>query len=142
MGYNSEDSYNLNRASAMFGSKGMTTGHNGQMLIVFPISKDDYGDDGVTVLSKAMMSAVRFDEDVTVWINVQLSYIPTFVSEAIIACSGFSMRLVVTDGSACSHAPGAPLAQGLQAAIENVSDSREVWHPIERKLVPSIKIQD
>lgn len=139
MGYNNDDAYNLNRASNMFGSIGINTGHDVQMLTVFPITKAYYGTDVVTVLSSAMMSATRFDQDVTVWIDVQLPYIPTFVSDAITACSGFPMRLVVTNGAACSHAPGEPLSEGMLDAIRAVSDSRDVWHPVEERLVPGVR---
>jgi len=138
MGFNSEDSNNLNRA-AMFGCTNVDTGHKNEMLTVFTVAKDDYGDDAATVLSQAMMSAARFDQDVTVWIDVQLPYIPTFVSDAINMCLAFGMRLVLTNGAACSHAPGEPLSEGLLNAIEKASVSRKVWHPIEKKLVPGIK---
>jgi hypothetical protein len=106
MGFNSEDSYNLNRAAELFGCTSIDTGHKNEMLTVFTVAEENYGDEAATTLSQAMMSAARFDQDVTVWIDVQLPYIPTFVSDAINKCLAFGMRLVLTNGAACSHAPG------------------------------------
>lgn len=139
MGFNSEDSYNLNRAAELFGCTSIDTGHKNEMLTVFTVAKDNYPDEAATILSQAMMSAARFDQDVTVWIDVQLPYIPTFVSEAINKCMAFGMRLVLTNGAACSHAPGEPISDVLLDAIQKASVSRRVWHPIEKKLVAGIK---
>jgi hypothetical protein len=139
MGYNQQDANNLNRAQAMFGSTGVKTGQNSEMLTVFPITAPAYGNDATDVLAQALMSATRFSEDMTVWIDVRLSHIPEFVGAAIAACVGFGLRLVVTHGAACSHPPGEPLSAPLLEAIARASVTRQVWHPVAQHLVPSIK---
>lgn len=139
MGYNHQDSYNLNRAQKMFGSTGMETGLLDEMLTLFPITAAEYGEDAAKVLTEALMSATRFDESMNLWIDVRLPYIPEFVGAAIEGCRGFGLRLVVTHDGACSHPPGAALADALVETIARASASRRVWHPIAKQLVPSIR---
>jgi cell wall assembly regulator SMI1 len=139
MGYNQEDAYNLNRAKETFGMQGMDTDLPDEMLSHFPITAAEYGQDAADLLTQALMSATRFDESMNLWIDVQQAHIPSFVSEAIVNCRGFGLRLVVTHGEASSHAPGAQLSTSLIDAIAQASATRQVWHPVAKRLVPSIK---
>lgn len=139
MGYNSQDAYNLNRAQKMFGSTGMGIGLPDEMLMLFPITTAEHDEDAASALTEALMSATRFEEGMNLWIDVRLPYIPEFVSAAIESCCGFGLRLVVTHDGACSHPPGAALSGALIEQIARASVSRQVWHPIAKRLVPSIK---
>lgn len=139
MGYSQQDAHNLNRSQDMFGSIGMETGQPGQMLTLFPIASASYADDAAEVLSEALMSATRLDQDMNVWIDVRQPHIPEFVGKAIANCSGFGLRLVLTHNSACSHAPGEPLSAALVNAIACASDTAQVWHPLARRMVGSIR---
>jgi len=139
MGYNNQDAYNLNRAQEMFGSTGLETGLDDEMLMLFPITSSQHDKDAADVLTNALMSATRFDAGMNLWIDVQLPHIPEFVGAAIEGCRAFGMRLVLTHGTACSHPPGEPLARPLVEAIARASVSRKVWHPIAKRLVPSTR---
>lgn len=139
MGYNQEDAYNLNRAKETFGMQGIDTDLPDEMLTRFPITAADYGQEAADLLTQALMSATRFDESMNLWIDVQQPHIPGFVSEAIVNCRGFGLRLVLTHGDACSHSPGARLSTPLIDAIAQASASRQLWHPVAKRMVPSIK---
>lgn len=141
MGFNQQDANNLNRSKEMFGSIGMETGLPDEMVTLFPIKAAEYPENAADVLRDALMSAMRFDQSMNLWIDVQLPHIPGFVAEAIVDCSGTGLRLVLTHEGASSHAPGEPLSAALVEAIARASESRQVWHPLAKRMVNSIKRQ-
>jgi hypothetical protein len=91
----------------MFGSTGLETGLDGEMLMPFPITTPQHAKDAAEVLGDTLMSATRFDAGMNLWIDVQLPHIPEFVSTAIEGCRAFGMRLVLTRPCAtgCRFAP-------------------------------------
>lgn len=139
MGFNQQDAVNLNRSQDMFGSIGIETEELDEMLMLFPITATTYPDDADDVLREALMSAMRIDQAMNVWIDVRLPAIPAFVVAAIEGCQGFGLRLVVTHGTRCSHPPGEPLANDLLRVIARASVTRDVWHPVAKQRVRSIK---
>ncbi|WP_395398608.1 hypothetical protein ACHMW6_00255 (plasmid) [Pseudoduganella sp. UC29_106] len=141
MAFNQDDAFNLNRAAALFGSIGLDTDEDDEMLTWFPIKRHDYGEDAANVLAEALMSATRFDQSMNTWIEIQCDTIPVFVERAIDGCAGFGLRLVVTHKDASSHRPGELLATGLQGIIARASDRRPLWHPVAKKIVESIHYQ-
>ena len=139
MSFTRQDADNLNRSREMFGSIGVETDQHDELITLFPITATTYPVDAVDVLREGLMSAMRFDEGMHVWIDVRQPSIPAFVAAAIEGCQGFGLRLVLTHGAACSHPPGEALPTGLLETIARASDSRQVWHPIAKRRVRSIK---
>lgn len=139
MDFNQGHANILIRSKAMFGSIWVDTGFKDEMLMLFPIMAAEYSADAADVLAQALMSATRFHASMNLWIDVQQPHIPEFVAAAIASCRAFGMRLVVTHYGACSHVPGEPLAGALITLVARASQTRQVWHPLAKRMVPSIR---
>lgn len=81
-------------------------------------------------LSAAIEAQTRKDGEAALWLRVEGEVFPHYVLEAIEDLRGFGTRMVVTQGSACSHAPGPRLDASVCAAVAEANTGAVVWHPI------------
>lgn len=81
-------------------------------------------------LSAAIEAQTRKDGDAALWLRVDGEVFPHYVLEAIQDLRGFGTRMVVTQGSACSHAPGPRLDAAVCAAVAEANIGAVVWHPL------------
>lgn len=81
-------------------------------------------------LSAAIEAQTRKDGDAALWLRVDGEVFPHYVLEAIQDLRGFGTRMVVTQGDACSHAPGPRLDAAVCAAVAEANIGAVVWHPL------------
>ncbi|WP_282287713.1 hypothetical protein [Pseudomonas sp. PS02302] len=86
-------------------------------------------------LSQAIEAVTRIHAGARLWVQVDGDVMPEFVREAVADLEGFGTRMVVTQGNACSHAPGPLLDPMICKAVIEANEGTQVWHPFADKPV-------
>lgn len=87
-------------------------------------------------LARAVEAVTRFDGDNRLWLRIQGHVLPEFVYEAVTGyLASLGTRMAVTQGNACSHAPGLQLDPAFCKEVLRANDGHQVWHPFASKWV-------
>lgn len=86
-------------------------------------------------LSQAIEAVTRIHTRSRLWVQVDGDVMPEFVREAVADLEGFGTRMVVTQGEACSHAPGTRLDPMICQAVVQANEGGHVWHPFADEAV-------
>lgn len=150
MGFNARDAAALNAVADMFDPKVW----NDALDRNFPVFRLTIGTAGsaaaistgraAELLYAAIDAANRFEQNVTVWIEVTVRGMPLFVAEALDRLAGYGAGIVVTQtsptGILCSHPPGGRLPQEFLERLAKASRSGDVWHPHAQEPVEGLDI--
>lgn len=86
-------------------------------------------------LARAIEAVTRIYAGSRLWVRVDGDVLPEYVREAVANLAGFGTRMVVTQGDACSHAPGPRLDPLICQAVVTANEGGQVWHPFADKAV-------
>lgn len=87
-------------------------------------------------LARAVEAVTRFDGDNRLWLRIQGDVLPAFVYEAVTDyLVSFGTRMAVTQGNACSHAPGPRLDPAFSQEVLRANNGVPVWHPFAKQWV-------
>jgi len=89
-------------------------------------------------LSQAIEAVTRIHAGARLWVQVDGDVMPEFVREAVADLEGFGTRMVVTQGEACSHAPGPRLDPMICQGVVDANEGGYVWHPFADEAVVNV----
>jgi hypothetical protein len=138
MGFNSDDATALNRAGPLFSPVLVDGGEIGHGMMHFKVTSADLPDGATMILTLALEAAMRMQQEMSTWIDIQTDTFPEFVTHAIQNCTGFGLKTIVTWKNMSSHPPGVPLSEDLLSAIRNAQQTSAIWHPLAQEFVPAI----
>jgi hypothetical protein len=136
MGFNAQDSYNLNQAKNVGISIQYEHFQDCDVIRMTLSSATDMSK--ISILSEAIMSVSRSMNDgysTTVWLEVQFPRVPEGVYDAVKSCIGFGVGLIITCSGKSTHLPGELLETSLVEAVQAATRDGRVWHPFIQKLV-------
>lgn len=87
-------------------------------------------------LARIIEAFDRFDEGVTVWLDVRGSDdIPAYVDRAIDAIANFGAAIIVSCNNRFSHGPGALLDEDFCTRVAKGNRQGLLWHPGAKETV-------
>jgi len=138
MGFNNDDADALNQAREFFPIMLVETGDLNHKLTHIQVEREIYSTEATMLLTRAFEAAARFDQDMSLWIEVKTDRFPAQVTQAFSNCTGFGLKAIVTWKGASSHPPGMPLDEEVLEAVRNAQQRGAVWHPIAREPVSAL----
>ncbi|MEJ7804350.1 MAG: hypothetical protein WKG03_00295 [Telluria sp.] len=139
MGFNQNDADALNNAQQYFAPVGINTGDPNFGLMHFKITTSELPATAPMILTLALEAATRFDQNMSIWLDVTTNNFPDFVTQALRNCTGFGLKVVITWKNQSSHAPGSPMDESVLDAIRHAQLMEPVWHPLAKTPVPPLE---
>jgi len=138
LSFTDKDIANWTRIVEIFGAIEVEIDDDTQRVVLVPVSVNVFERNLGQILADGIRSITRIDEDVHVWVDVQVDDIPAYVEDAIRLCGGCALRIILTHEDASSHPPGESLSPGLVEMLRQAAAPGFVWHPFAKKMVSSL----